>query len=665
MAKSFFQIELDNGTTNLILTNNPAGIEDFTIDYKTHQVYGTVFREIGSSLRFVKEGRQFLKEVFDVYGLDSYCTINIDLLDLETKTYLRFWEGTIDFSTYKEDAVFVEVSTAETGAIKTFFTRENIPVNLLASKTLDGDTPSSSITTSEITIPPVDLVFTSGGVGAIGYLFTTTPTTNPFFVYPSSTDPDNVNYIGGDYDVSKMKYTNSGSAGTKIKFSVVGSLHLLGTFGISAGSPSDQAQLKIEIKRFSGATLYTYTKDVLGVAIVSVDFTYSPDFDYTSIIGAGSSEGLYMELTTAISGSPTLYFNFNFSGTFSKYELTLIEDSPLSSESIECFKPFDAFKKILDIMDVDSSEISPTSTVLGTGGDYENLMITDGRWLRGFYKQSFNLSFRDLFINLSKILGLRLSKNFAIERHSYFFGSTVGIVITDYSNLERVIGLEKYVNIINCGYENKDYNEKNGLIEFNNEAVFTTRNRVEKSEVDLVSEFRADTIGIEYQRRINTTDEGTTDADGDDDKFIINGIVDGAIIRAKVGADYTTISGFANIEQFFNVELSPKHILINNGIIPNTSLYHFTKEVQLAKSRNNIPLVVDGVEELDGDYNASGSKTLKPEYVTFDTYLTQDLISFLDGDNTEKIQVGDYVGYLIEASINLYKKNATIKILLV
>ena len=167
MADKYFKITLDDGITPLTLTNNPAGMTDFEVTYKRHEVYGTVFRTIGGNLRFVKEGKEYLSDLFFSDGMDAECSILIESIVNENKTYTTEFDGIIDFSNFNEEIDYLEVGTIDNSVMGKFLAREEIPFNILSLTDIDGSNISTFPTPKNITLTPVNPIYSSTGDGVL------------------------------------------------------------------------------------------------------------------------------------------------------------------------------------------------------------------------------------------------------------------------------------------------------------------------------------------------------------------------------------------------------------------------------------------------------------------------------------------------------------------
>lgn len=676
MAQSYFKITLDDGlTSSLTLTNNPAGIEDFEIEYRRHEVYGTIFRSIGGSLRFVKEGAAYIKAVFEEYGIDGVIDITIEEIVLENKTYAPVYVGIIDFSNYTEDEDFVEVGILDNSIMAKFLAREETEVNIIDTKNIDNETITNPMPDPvDLVLSPINPVLWAETDPEIFENRTGISSNATHTYYPTGDVIDN--YMPGEFDTANNKYTNNDTFTKSIRFLYTFYYDFTGIINVisSPGTP-DGIRITLNVKRWSdGSIISTQTFIRNNNGSDNFEFSDSITADYTATIAAGASQGIYVQIVCQFIGVATGTIDYELNLDFTKYEINYKDTTTTAQTTIEAFKPIDVGNMLLEQMGIDSTTYPFTSGVFGAGQEFENILLTNGKRIRGWQGVALNTSFRKFFENYGKALGLLFyyseSVGFKFEKYYYFYDTASGGVgINSVSNVQFSLAENLYFNKVTVGYENQDYDEVNGSIEFNTEFEYALSITNTKNDLNLVCEYRADSLGIEFTRRNQKESTGTQDNDADSDIFMISAVEDGALLRAELGSDFTSIEGIKEADQYYNYRLSPKSNLMRNGFKLLTSLYYkdsADKIVKYVKSKNDIDLVIDGIEEKGTD--TGGTEFVKPVYMTFDTQLTPDLRTFLDTDPNTIIEVlykGAYVyGFLEEAKINLYKNEANIKIVL-
>lgn len=98
----------------LVLTFAPEGWDDMIVKWGRSEKYYGLLRSFTIPLKFVKDGRDFLKNSFYRYGVEADMDLLIEVTD-ESWTYETWYRGKVDFSTYKDQEEWVEVNVIEGG----------------------------------------------------------------------------------------------------------------------------------------------------------------------------------------------------------------------------------------------------------------------------------------------------------------------------------------------------------------------------------------------------------------------------------------------------------------------------------------------------------------------------------------------------------------------
>jgi len=679
MAQSFFKITLDNGVTPLTLTNNPAGLRDFEITYNRHKLYGTLFRSIGSSLRFVKEGFDYIQSIFYTKGIDGECSIQFEELNFTNKTYTTVYEGIIDFSNYNESDLYIEVGILDSTVMGKFLSREQSEIDIFSTTDLNGNAIPAFTSTRNTHLTPINPIIWATSDDCYSEVIVGGGLTSNYshteYINYGTTVP---NYIGTDYYEPWKKYTNSGTSAEKIRFRAKFRTVLTGEIIITdLGSPPGSIDFSLELKKYDGSTIIQHYYDSnSSVGTTTINFDDSKDLEFTSLIGSGDSQGIYTEIKATFNAGVVGSVTFNYKTTFEGYEIIIIDTTYTNVTSCIGIKLLDVGNRILQVMGIDISATPFNSSALDVGGDFEDIVLTNGKAIRvcDLQLNPINISFRTFFEMLKNVFGLLMSfdgSEFRVENISYFNGISVGSCDIIPSNFVRTTATDRYFSKIKIGYENKSYKDVNGRLEFNTNFEFATANTNTENTLDLVSKIRADSLGIEFLRRKNWTSTGTEDADGDSELFIISTFYDTGMSywRAELGSDMASVEGLQYYEQYYNYRLTPKQNLTRHGFEINTSLNYLTKTVSYINSKNNIPLVIDGLAELDGDYNSAASSGVVPMYIEFDSIMTDDLRTKITTSLNKKITFtwssgSGLAAYFEELKWKVYQKKAIVKIIM-
>lgn len=664
MSKSFFKITLDDTDYPLILTSNPIGITEFELTYTRHQIYNTVFPAVGTALKFVHEGYDYIKSVFNVNGLDGVCGIKIEEQQLINKTYSTVFEGVIDFSTYTEFEDYIEVNVLENDLMTLFLSREKTEVNIIAATDIDGLVVTPP-TLTNLELSPIEPTLWAVADGC-KVNDTQSGTTD----YSDFLDPSglvSVNMIGSDFNETTKAYENNTVGNVlatieyDVTFEITGNIEIT---SLTPPPPANELSFTINMIRLdTGGLVPVTTKSISSISSLSLDETINMSGKFETSIPNGGFQGIKVQIVVNFSSCVGTY-DFVVETTFNTYDIYYKDITGVGNVTIKSIEPVVLGNSILKVMGIDTATAPFTSTELG------NIFLASGRGIRQFPSNTpINISFRDFFLSYSSLFGLGFfydSSGFEFKKlEDYYDQTSTPFAITESTNVDRSIALDWYFSNINVGYNNRDYEIINGRLEFNTHFNFITVNKNTDSELNIINPVQADSIGIEILRRNPYYSSGSDDVKGEDKNYFISAILDTGVYRAELGSDFTTVSGFRDPDQFYNYRITPKRCLINNGLFVNTSLNYKSKAVSYISSKNEIDLVVDGVSELDGDYDDTASGNLIPVVYTFETILTTALRTFLNNTPNNPISIvygGSTIKLFIqECKVIPYSKAVTIK----
>ncbi len=159
-----------------------------------------------------------------------------------------------------------------------------------------------------------------------------------------------------------------------------------------------------------------------------------------------------------------------------------------------------------------------------------NPMICAAESIRGFADAYLHGSLND-FIEWMKVLGYEhqiIGKELTFApRDTFFKGDTTALTLAENEVADLVVEADSthaYTNI-SIGYEKQDYDKVNGRFEPNGTFEYTTGYTAkDENRLELVSPYRADSIGIELL--LQERDKTTTDDKSDNDIFVVDMVFD-------------------------------------------------------------------------------------------------------------------------------------------
>ena len=294
-----------------------------------------------------------------------------------------------------------------------------------------------------------------------------------------------------------------------------------------------------------------------------------------------------------------------------------------------------------------------------TSGEFKDAILANGKQIRGF-GDSMELSLKDLNETCKVIFGTSMGvekingiERFRIEPINYFFNRTVLLDLGRVENVEETYYRGGLFGKVSTGYEKGgDYEENQGLNEYNTKSDFTHNFKKVDTSYDNLSKVRADTIGIELARRKNRLNAPDEDTRYDKDNFIVDAystpvreFIGGVLTREYtlyVNRPYTfdfeqLPTGIFSPETAYNLRVTPRNNLqrVSNYFSwlasygsKVTQFISGTRNTELTTKLNGQPII----KENDNILNSTLRKPLLlPTQVTFSRKLNPQEFETLVG----------------------------------
>lgn len=692
-----------SGSTTL--TINPAGWNETGKAYIRNDFYNSVLRSYSVKLRFARKsggGGEIIKTAYDTDGLSADVTCQIKKLNPQTGAYDNFFTGVIDFNpdslTIERD--FVETRIIDGSKEMKFITRDEINYNLDETTSSDG-TSITAFTSSPLSVnlPPIDIYLEAKSTGDLDGTDGPTGSLSGSFLYNGVESINNVGARVKLDDGTLRIYENTSSSSILVNVDYIADWDIDLLFKYTAGPPN-KGTFTVDvvlIAKNSGGTPIS-TKNILNISAKRTDISSDVTLNYTGNDTDGISPtvpaGGYIELSMAytftaeplgMQGQITSDFNFTKLDIIEQYNSTEPE-SPA-----KCYFPHEIFTRLIQLMTSEtttsklfySPELGRTDsefTTYGSDGDYSLFALTNGRAIRQFPSEPINISMRDAFGMMAAIapLGLgydRTNDRFYIDTIDQFYKNSSMFTLSDVKEMTIKPYSEGYHSAILGGYKNKvQYEEAQGAYEFNVPTEFANLIPV-KDKLDIQNPVNGDSVGIELARRQPYIDTGSEDTRYDDNNYIVSSQRDtpsGFI--AIQGSDYTSVSGFTGIDDYYNIDISPKRNLLRWGSVLTAALWKkLTSTIQFVKSQKGVnittQLAAETPVEETADVAVSGldNPLFYPEIYEFLAPINSTIIAALDSDPHRYITfVFDgvtYYGYLLSVEGSDYDKDARWKLL--
>jgi len=616
--KKFRYTLLTKDDNPLTLFHVPEGWKSGELTFIRDSFYKGVIESYSTnSFEFIKEGRDFIQTAYERGGIDYEIKIYIDIKVNSTFGWQRYFTGKLDLSTYIIDSISAKCEIIPTGFQSLILNRDSIDVDLLSEK------------------------FIGGGTGSMAQL-TGMPTTLRIPAYQAKRQTDWIMEAQiDDIDTTYVHYVpmevNSDEfpVGVSDDQTLLGTtpfftndetrtIKLEGTIIVAMDENADpDANLAISIDLYKNSSvIQTYSDSHLGT---SITFTFPVDesislnvSDELSLRAVATHDGEEVELTYVTSG------------------VTISADigTQLDAVDIEGFPIYEFVTRILQLtsgetIPLHSDLLGRTDSVPDTyssDGDGSLMSMTKGRLIREFPLANlvFNGSLKDVFKTLNSIRNIGLGfeviggvNKVRIEKESYFFDITdnpnypatdseayLVNQILDLSGsvtnelISKEVLPDWYANEISVGYQNFEYENVQGLKEFNTKSLYTTPLKSVKRKLDLVAEYRYDTQGANKLREKPYSTDSTEDVNGDNHVFGFD-VKRLGVFTVKTDEDFDLVTGGIDPSESYNLDFTPRRNLERHGNVIRSMQFDEGKEIQWMKSDKNTKLVTQKPSEAD------------------------------------------------------------------
>ncbi len=356
---------------------------------------------------------------------------------------------------------------------------------------------------------------------------------------------------------------------------------------------------------------------------------------------------------TAPRGETDFFFNIDKVKLIARDVTRYIDYTSVS----RAIKPLEFFDRL--VAKITSKKGLVKSSIFEEGGEYENILVDNGLWARNFpdtYEDSQGneqsvqmvMSFKDAFESFNYLEPLTWFIDYSgnkecvrIEKATYTMQNFIGLRLPTVDKIKTKSSKPDYFSSIELGHsKSMEYEEVNGLDEYNGKSSFTTFITRNKSNYSVLSKIRTDAVAYELTRRVDFTNNPKKDTKRDRDIWMHNTKIVNGVHTHKVWQDEfdSAPEGIYSPDTAWNLFLSPiNRLFYGHGYSVKRGLYHFPKKYITFGSSNsnqNLVTVKDGFELREngtikiGDIQKPRIEATK-KTVTFK--MTQEIQDVLDG----------------------------------
>ena len=673
------------------LANEPAGWSETKLKFMRHNTYNSVLRSVVSPIRFVKQDKAYLQNIYENEGFESDVTIRIYFPDAITQQPTLFFEGKLDLSTTAIDRDFLECEIIENNDIARFIANQDMEVDIESVKNLIGETVTD--------FPVLNYPLLINGAGLKNWL-------NAYFDdYQTASGSFIGDGIDGFYQSFRVKYTNKdvssiefnddklfdNQTGSSQSVTFDLSLDLNYNFIInSSNSWTLQVLLNSQISIYdssdvyqSGVGLFSLINDFASNVNQNVNNQYSGSV--TTLI----SDGYYAILEHGFFIKDIFASGYTFLPIVSIEVNSVFQNSliyysihPFDNFEIQGFTAQDVIQRSLkrivkDGISFNMPVLEPNVGDPLIGGKLYPIKLVSGNGIRKLPNKT-NIKFSDYFKSLCSIepLGLYFDSTnvFQIDSISSFYQNYQIFTLGSVTDFKRTLAVDKIYNQIEAGSkESIGSGELNSKVEVNGLSEWSVNLAKVKNTLNLSANYRVDSFGIiqKILEEINT--DKTQKNEADEDKFLVSIVNQHGTSFCYPQKPINFVG--APFNDLFNYDFTPHRLVRNNGhnfpyllkidsqqLTFNSSKCAVDYEIQMIEDTALI------VEKSNIPYSEIASKLLyECEYYEFSFPVTEIILSQLNtnphGYITFDFQGTTYKGYIIDVEINMNDFNAKWKLI--
>lgn len=545
--------------------------------------YKGLFRGVSvEELTFVKDGKQYIQNVFETEGVVGDIIFTVYRYDYTTWKYSTtpYFQGKIDLTTYKANNTGVTVQIIDTSFVEKIKSRENVKVDIIPKVTASGIeiisingsgiAPFADETTASL--PELNLAELNVERLAVWTENDTVVSTDDQHYVP-------MKLINSEFDETQDQEIDDTNPFLLDNQEVATrTMNLSGNLQGSVVADGQLPKITILFRLHHGATsTIVGTASATGI-VTRLDF----DVDINRTFTLDQNEDAYLEGEVTIGGSTNT----------TSYEIVNLElREPFESIPAVTITAYLFYELLLRICQLTGDKNDAfQSTFFGRTDTPIITYPSDGQFghsTKGLYvREAFGLnrtmavSLTDAFKSLGSVFNLGLGietisgvERVVVEELEYFFESFIALDISDKigtGNINKEVLPDWHYNNIKVGYNSFLYEEIGGLSEFNTKSEYTTVIDVIDNVLDLVGKYRADTNGINKLRQTGST---TEDERGDEDIYIIDSVRDGGDWLSRTDEGFVLVEGGVDSDQMFNLDWTPARNLLRHGDVIRAGLH--------------------------------------------------------------------------------------------
>jgi len=685
---------LQNDNLGSLIIEEPIGWNNDEKELARHKDYHGIFPKFSNNLKFYGQAYDYLKTIYDVYGINAQVRLVKDEKHPKTDEWTRSYYGYLDMSTRQIENNTIALKFNSGGLEAELKSRESEAVEITRTTTLDGN-PLSPLSVNQVELDGRRIFLKSN--------WQTDPSNNSAFLGVYSDDGNTRSSSTGfplklinrsheeAHSVIPQSYgsDDTGSTGMMMlaTFDRARTIRLIGSdisfLPIITESDWQWAYFKISLVTYENginynvkerrtlfwadsnnqpgmnASLNDFQRKVYG-QYVNVGRRFNFSFEETLNVGPGESVALEILIKADLRNFTANRARYYVSITEMTGVITAEEDSFFEKSISNCVLPHEVAERLIEVYTnkkvLKSDALGRTDIGYQTDGKASLVGLSHGFWVRQF--DNSDEVFRPLTTSLKEFmesfsathnLGLGIEndgfKEFVrIEELGYFYNRNTTIKLPNQvKNVKRSEAVDYYYSSLELGFEKGgDYEEAFGLVEYNGTTKFATAIKVLRNAYSKLSKYRGDSYGAEFARRKPKLTHGTEDTRYDSDVFQFDMKRDSlsTVFKLRKWQDdfEQAPTGTFSPDTAYNLRLSPFNSMLRHGWSISSGLTKYLSDyVRYTSSSANSSLstkLIGGNEYAENGniINAElGRPRYLPEFIEFEHEVTFDINQQLNG----------------------------------
>lgn len=647
----FYLIEED--TTIHELAYAPAGWEDMEVRIARSQGYHGIFRSLALDIRFVKDGASLVRQKMIDSGTEAILWFSIYERQ-NNFTYTEFYQGSLDFSTFKDLGDFVEISILDGGIAEQIKAKEDVVFEIPLDDSYEVKVNYRGVTMTDRAIYGNEALSLSDNYAfqkhIPAYLSEFNDATGGAVQMTDQLS------AGGSYFIYALR-------SCKVRFSI----DLIFDFDWSAIT---DLTLQIGIGRVGVGTL--------AAVLFEETFPSGSGTEYRRALETSAEielvAGEYYELIaqTDVDGVVEIAFSKIYMRVDIMAQLPEVQFKAKSAQMV--FE--NLIEKICPGVAYQFGEM--------TSDGFFHIMMTSGDAIRGLDNPVLKISLKDYFafLNAKFCVGLGVfvddvTPTILLDIRESFYEMTQLYSIGEVRDMSYSPAKDHQFSHIKIGTKSQeDLDENNGKDEPNTTFEWVTPLTRNPNTLEMVSPYRDDMYGIDMHRLkyINAADDKKSGAKDDNPVFVLScedDVIPGEYIPER--DHYTIDEGLFYPDTAINIRLTPGRCLRNAGGYLHAGLTGFdSSDLTFASCSKNKTLKSESTEgitvvEIDEDdlvkISTLGRALFYPYYFEFTAPVPADFFGVFQKYPYRYVSFTfkgyAFAGFIVEMKINPTSREAT------